>query len=94
MASEVFTAKESSVKPINSLRAGNGWKRSDYGDLQKYSGRGYARISNSGNGKVRLDLRYDGYSGGQGDFIENISPKEAKKRGDDFLKNPYRYFNE
>lgn len=92
MAAEITVARESKANPLNSLRAGNGWRRSDYGELHKYAGRGYARITASDNGKVRLDLRYDGYSGGVGDFIENLSPSEARKRGNEFLKNPHKYF--
>lgn len=70
----------------------SGWKEtSSY--LTKTVKNGSVIINKKGS-KCSLVLKYDGYSGGVMDTIDNISKDEAIKQGEEFLKNPKKYFDE
>lgn len=70
----------------------SGWKETA-GYLTKSVKNGSVIINKKGS-KCSLVLKYDGYSGGVMDTIDNISKDEAIKQGEEFLKNPKKYFDE
>ena len=70
----------------------SGWKETS-GCITKTVKNGSVIINKKGV-KCRLTLRYNGYTGGVEDVIDDISKDEAIKQGEEFLKNPKKYFDE
>ena len=75
-----------------------GWKESA-DSLVKTIKRGSVIIfkpitTNNKGTKYSVLLKYDGYSGGVMDRIDNLTKDEAIKQGEEFLKNPKKYFDE
>lgn len=75
-----------------------GWKKTSYGYLKTVTNQqtgnivGSAIVNKHGS-KYSILLKYDGYSGGVMDRIDDLTKDEAIKRGDEFLKNPKEYFD-
>lgn len=70
----------------------SGWKETS-GCLTKSVKNGSVIINKKGI-KCSLVLRYNGYTGGVEDVINDISKDDAIKQGEEFLKNPKKYFDE
>ena len=72
------------------INESSNWKEFEGSLVKKYKN-GSVIINQNGN-VCNVVLKYDGYSGGEMDIIEGLSKDEAIKKGEEFLKDPKKYF--